>query len=156
MNDPHVVSLRYRVKTDKSVSYNKPPAVNVSGTAYDMTLNDDVLIVTMKEHHPTVGSAMARVRDHLRAWELQTALDMGRGYLEFEFEKADVIDRDPPQPGIVMGHAAVVLGRSRSAQRSSHTLRKQNIPIPRHGSVPHPWSKCFGIGIRCTSKAGIY
>ena len=130
MNDPHVVSLRYRVKTDKSVSYNKPPAVNVSGTAYDMTLNDDVLIVTMKEHHPTVGSAMARVRDHLRAWELQTALDMGRGYLEFEFEKADVIDRDPPQPGIVMGHAAVVFrALSVSATVESH-IAKAKYPDP--------------------------
>jgi hypothetical protein len=73
-----------------------------------MTLVDDVLTVTMKEHHPTVGSAMARVRDHLRAWEIQTALDIGRGYLAFEFDNPEVIDRNPPPPGTSSGHAAIV------------------------------------------------
>jgi hypothetical protein len=138
MNDPHVVSLRYRVKTDKSVSYNKPPAVNVSDTACDMTLVDDILTVTMKEHHPTVGSAMARVRDHLRAWELQTALDIGRGHLAFEFDNAVVIDRDPPPPGTATAHAAVMLAAVLVTATAEGHIAKGKYPDPPSGFLASP------------------
>jgi hypothetical protein len=146
MNDPHVVSLRYRIKTDKTVSYNNPPAVTVSEAAYDMTLVDDVLTVTMKEHHPTVGSAMARVRNHLRAWELQTAVDMGRGYLNFEFDNAEVIDRNPPPPGTSTAHMGIVgAAASFTATAECHIARAKYPDPPSRflasSTVEHLWNR---------------
>jgi hypothetical protein len=108
MNDPHVVSLRYRVKTDGSVSYNQAPEVTLDKSAYEMTLLDDVLTVRMKEHCPTVESAMRRVEDELKAWEIQAALDSGRGCLNFELEDAEVIDRNPPPPGTPSAATAAI------------------------------------------------
>jgi hypothetical protein len=102
MGDPHVVELRYRVKTGEGVSYNNPPPVTVKETFFEMTLADNLLTVMMVEHHPTVESARSRVRDYLRAWELQTELDVGPGHLEFEFDSAKVVDRNPPPPGTVL------------------------------------------------------
>ena len=128
MNDPHVVSLWYRVKTAETVSYNKPPAVTVNDSAYDMTLMDDVLTVTMKEHHPTVGSAMARVKGHLRAWELQTALDMGHGHLEFEFDNAEVVDRNPPPTGTQSVHLVTMSGSGSIQRNGQCTPHESNVP----------------------------
>ena len=105
MNDPHVNSLRYKLVTDSAISYKNPPPLKDENAAYSLTLEDGVLIVEMKEHHATIGSAMDQVANHLRAWELQTAVDKGPGRLRFEFLGADVVDRTPPAPGTHVLHA---------------------------------------------------
>jgi hypothetical protein len=102
MNDPHVTRLVYRLKTGEDCSYEDTPPLKVERPEFDATLEGGVLTVTMREHHPTVASAMERVGGFLRAWEIHVALEKGRGRLSFEFDRPEVIDRNPPPPGTVV------------------------------------------------------
>ena len=45
MNDPHVVSLRYRLVTDATVSYSSPPAITHETSTFKTILQNDVLTV---------------------------------------------------------------------------------------------------------------
>jgi hypothetical protein len=53
----------------------------------------------MREHFPAVEEARRVVEDFLRSWEINTALELGRGEMQFQFEDSHVIDRNPPPPG---------------------------------------------------------
>ena len=99
MRDPHVESLRYRLKTSETTNYENPPAVKVIRNEFECHLNDGVLICHMREHYPAVGEARRVVEDFLRSWEIKTALELGRGEMRFQFEDSHGIDRNPPAPG---------------------------------------------------------
>jgi len=99
MRDPHVESLRYRLKTFATTTYENPPAVKFIRDEFECHLNDGVLICHMREHYPTVGEAQRVVEDFLHSWEIKTALELGRGAMKFQFEDSHVIDRNPPPPG---------------------------------------------------------
>ena len=99
MRDPHVKSLRYKLKTHATTIYKNPPAVKVIRAEFECLLNDGVLTCHMREHYPAVGEARRVVEDFLHSWEIKTELEMGRGEMRFKFEDSQVIDRDPPPPG---------------------------------------------------------
>ena len=99
MRDPHVKSLRYKLKTHATTIYKNPPAVKVVRAEFECLLNDGVLTCHMREHYPAVGEARRVVEDFLHSWEIKTELEMGRGEMQFKFEDSQVIDRDPPPPG---------------------------------------------------------
>lgn len=99
MRDPHVVELRYRLVLDGGDEFRDPPPVERERDAFSVRLADDLLTVTMKEHHPTIDSARVRVDSFLQDWVISAALQYRRRQVSFEYEDADVIDRDPPPPG---------------------------------------------------------
>jgi hypothetical protein len=146
MSEKHVVSISYCVSSDKNISYNNPPAVNVSREAYDLMLADGILTVTMKEHHPTLGSAIERVRNELRAWEIQTALELGPGHIKFEYKDAEIVDLDPPPSGVPQVLSMdVACGLSLSVTADCH-IAKGRYPDPpsRFAASPmveHLWNR---------------
>lgn len=99
MRDPHVESLRYRLDTSETTTYENPPAVEVSRDEFECRLNDGVLTCRMREHYPTVEEARRVVDGFLRSWEIKAALELGRGEMRFQFEDSHMVDRDPPPPG---------------------------------------------------------
>jgi hypothetical protein len=99
MRDPHVESLRYRLKTPETTIYENPPAVKKIRKEFEYHLNNGVLTCHMREHYPAVGEARRVVEDFLRSWEIKTALELGRGEMQFQFEDSHVIDRNPTPPG---------------------------------------------------------
>jgi len=99
LRDPHVVELRYRLVLSGDDEFRDPPPVERERDAFSMRLADDLLTVTMKEHHSTVESAQARIGPFLQDWVISAALQYRRRQVSFEYEDADVIDRDPPPPG---------------------------------------------------------
>jgi len=99
MRDPHVESLRYRLKTSATTTYENPPAVKFIRDEFECHLNDGVLKCRMREHFPTVEEAQRVVEDFLHSWEIKTALELRRGAMKFQFEDSHVIDRNPPPPG---------------------------------------------------------
>ena len=99
MRDPHVVSLRYRVETDKTVRFDNPPPVERETKAFRMRLSDGTVTFEMKKHYASKETARECVEPYLRTWEVAAALSQGRKEIGFAFEKAEVVDRDPPPPG---------------------------------------------------------
>jgi hypothetical protein len=99
MNDPHVESLVYQLEVGEALTFRDPPPLDHDTEHFAVLLDNGTLTVSMKEHHPTIGSARERVDPFLRSWALDNDLLYGPGTLRFVYQKADVIDRNPPLPG---------------------------------------------------------
>jgi len=99
MRDPHVENLRYRLKTSATTIYKNPPAIKASRDEFVYDLNEGVLTCRMREHYPTVREARRVVEEFLHSWEIKTALELGRGEMQFEFKDSHLIDRNPLPPG---------------------------------------------------------
>ena len=99
MRDPHIESLRYRLKPSETTIYKNAPAVTANRSEFEYHLNDGILTCHMLEHYPTVREARRVVDDFLHSWEIKTALELEGGEMEFQFEDSHVIDRNPLPPG---------------------------------------------------------
>lgn len=99
MRDPHVEALYYRLETGQQLGFSNPPPMERETNAFSLRLADGQLKVRMKDHYATDIAARLAVEPYLRSWEIATALQHGPGAMTFVFERADVIDRDPPPPG---------------------------------------------------------
>jgi len=99
MRDPHVTCLRYRLVPSPTVTFDSPPAIEYTTEAFRVELKNGVAAFEMIEHHASEETAKKRVEEYLRAWEIDAALRFGLGEIHFDFNDADVIDREPPPPG---------------------------------------------------------
>ena len=59
MNDPHVESLVYELKTDETLRFANPDPVEGDAGGFVYRLADGVLAVTMKEHRRSTSSRAA-------------------------------------------------------------------------------------------------
>ena len=126
MRDPHVESLRYKLKTPATTIYENTPTVKVRHNEFECHLNDGVLTCHLREHFPAVKEARRVVENFLRSWEIKTALDLGHGEIQFQFEDSHIIDCNPPPPGspkTVKLSGTVVLTSSTSA--ILHLIRRK-------------------------------
>jgi len=98
MRDPHVVALHYRLVTGETLAFKNAPPVERATEAFRLRLADDRLAVEMKEHYATERQATEQVEPDLRAWEIDVALREEPGFMRFIFERAEVVDRNPPPP----------------------------------------------------------
>ncbi len=99
MRDPHVEALYYRLETGQQLAFSNPHPMEHETAAFSLRLADGQLKVGMKDHYATEGEARLAVKKYLRSWEIDTALQYGPEAMTFVFERADVVDRDPPPPG---------------------------------------------------------
>jgi len=95
MRDPHVQRLHYRVRTDTGLSFNDPDPLDDDTHFFTMRLSDDMVLFEMKKHCSTEEDAKRLVEPYLEAWEIYTGVQSGRKEFWFEFDHADIIDRDP-------------------------------------------------------------
>jgi hypothetical protein len=108
--DFHVVSLTYKLQPSDQVTYDSPTPVEFETEDVRFRLASGKLLCEMKGHISTAEEARAVVEPVLRAWEVDADLRWNRGELRFEFDAADIVDRSPRLPGVVRGHADVLLG----------------------------------------------
>jgi hypothetical protein len=104
MNDPHVVSLEYRlVVSEDIVRYIDPPPIPWNTLDFHAVLADGILTCKMIRHFASIQEARNVVEPYLRAWELEAALHQGHIELRFAYNnKAEIIDLNPvpsPPPG---------------------------------------------------------
>lgn len=96
MRDPHVVSLHYRLVPASTVSYSAP-MLEHEAPEFRMRLSESKIIFEMKHHYSATEEAQTVVERFLRAWEISALIDPG-DEIAFEFENAELVDRDPPPP----------------------------------------------------------
>jgi uncharacterized tellurite resistance protein B-like protein len=111
MRDPHVDKLFYKLKHDKSVEYNNPPAVEGKQKDYRYKLSQGTLQIEMLSHCSSVEDARNLVKPFLKAWEANILLKSGKNLLWFEFEDSEIIDRDPPSPGKAIRDCVTITSR---------------------------------------------
>lgn len=130
MNDPHVNTLFYSLKTPENTSYKECPPIVHEDTTHKFTLDGDTLVCELKVHFPDVKSARSLIDPELRAWELNAALDNGREEILFEYKNANVIDQNPPASNSVSIIAqSVECTLKVSADLKIH-VTKSNYPTP--------------------------
>ena len=100
MRDPHVEILRYRLETAGNIIYDQPPPVDIDYDEFSGRLERGILTCYMKEHHASIEAAREVVDRYLLGWEIDAALNLGRGAIRFIYNDAQVIDRNPPPLGV--------------------------------------------------------
>ena len=99
MRDPHVEALHYSVAAEGTTEYLDPEPLAIDHALGSFHITGSSLTVEPSEHFADQDEAIAAVDPFLRAWEVATDLDQGLGTIRFKFERASIIDRDPPPPG---------------------------------------------------------
>jgi hypothetical protein len=130
MRDPHVVSLRYRLETDKTVTFENPTPIEQETNEFIAQLENSILTCQMKEHYPSVQTAREVVDKFVQAWELDIALRFGRGEMWFVYEDAHLIDRDPHPPGSPQVVCASVIFNAETRTPGSLHNRLRRYPEP--------------------------
>jgi hypothetical protein len=98
MNDPHVETLLYQLRTSERVNFDKAAPLKAKRQGFAFTIDTDDLTVTMDEHYATESAAREAVEPILRAWEIHHALWAGSREISFAFDRSVIVDRDPPPP----------------------------------------------------------
>ena len=109
MNDPHVVSLLYRIDHDSSVDYSEAKPVEDAQTEFDVRVQDDEVEFTMRVHCASVKESRAIVDPYIRLWEFETSLERGRNSFNLRFVRPHIVDRNPESDAISVA-AHVELG----------------------------------------------
>lgn len=99
MRDPHIQTVHYAVGSGEGISYSNPESISFANHLGTFNLSKGKLEITPTEHFPDEDAARQAVEPFLRAWEMEADLTSNVGMIRFEFDRADVIDRDPLPPG---------------------------------------------------------
>jgi hypothetical protein len=141
MSHLHVARLVYRLKTDGTWTFEDPPKVERQTDAFFHRLEDDMLYISMREHHETAVSARTRVEKYLRSWEISAGLQYdSTSEMWFEFESAEVLDltehpRAPTgTPQVVVSLSAASMSIAALAATAHVTSRSYPNP-PDHFTV---------------------
>jgi hypothetical protein len=101
--DPHVQALYYRFKSLSDLdTFDK--AVPLSGALgdFEFTLESAVLVAHPRAHFPDRESARDALEPYLRSWERGAFLSSSNHRIEFEYDHADIVDRDRNPHNIVL------------------------------------------------------
>jgi hypothetical protein len=142
MNDPHIETLTYEVRTKESVvTFDDPPPLTGEANAFRYRLEGGILTVEMKEHHATAESARLVVEGFLRSWAMSAALGLDRMPMEFVFKEAKRIDRNPPprtSGNVYMGEVAFVGSGTLTATVVGIPPALKHYPVPPSGFRASP------------------
>jgi hypothetical protein len=113
VRDPHVQTLHYAVGSGEGISYRDPEAISFVNHLGAFDLFDGKLGIAPAEHFSEEKDARRAIEPFLRAWEMDADLRLHLGMIRFTFERAELVDRNPPSPGspqvIHMGVASLSL-----------------------------------------------
>ena len=106
MNDPHVVALLYSVEHDASVDYSEAQPLDCDHERFRIGVRDKQVRLELKEHYATEDAARNAVERYIRAWELEAGLCGQPGRFNLRFQRAEIVDRNPPPPtpGLIEMH----------------------------------------------------
>ena len=96
MNDPHVIALNYRIDHSDAIDYGAAKPIERDEPGFRLTVEDDKVRFELKQHYATEDHAREALSDYIRLWEFDTTLRFSNpDAFRLEFEKAEIIDRNP-------------------------------------------------------------
>jgi hypothetical protein len=126
MNDPHVETLFYRIEHSEGVDYSKEPLLELPEPKFTIYIENKSARIDMRDHYAAEQDARDVVEPFLRLWELTAALNRSPGQWQFFYDRANVIDRNPPS-GTVLSSAA---GQLTLTGGRVHVVVSANYPPP--------------------------
>lgn len=128
MNDPHVVALLYRVEHGKTVDYSEAEPLVCDELGFRLEVKDDRARFELKEHYATEEEARNAIDNFIRNWESDAGLKRGPDTFRLEFEKGEIIDRNP-----ATGNTSLRSTASLGGLKASGTL---SIFVPNYPTPP--------------------
>ena len=98
MNDPHVVALVYRIGHGKSVDYSEAKPLVHDAPAFRLEVKDNQARFELKAHYATEEEARSAIKDYIDDWEFDACLEHGPDCLRLQFDRPEIVDRNPPPP----------------------------------------------------------
>ena len=92
---PCVKALYYIVEHDPSIDYSRAEPLCRQEPSFDVSVEDEKVCFTMRQHHPTEAEAQDAVSAYIAAWEFEAGLKYGPNKFHLRFEYADIEDRNP-------------------------------------------------------------
>ena len=141
MNDPHVVALLYSIEHDSSVDYSEAGRIEHEEEPFRVTIEDKVVRFELKDHYAREDAAREAVESYIRCWELDTALRGRPGQFNLKFDRAEIVDRNPPPPtpGVVNISAHIRAGDATVRATVTVTTPKP-YPSPPSGVTLDPYN----------------
>jgi hypothetical protein len=99
MRDPHVTRLYFQITAEEGIAYRNPAPLSFTNNLGKFETQKQYLIVEPTEHFASEDEARTVIEAYLRSWEIEGDLAFDLGAIRFVFERAEVIDRNPPPPG---------------------------------------------------------
>lgn len=96
MNDPHVVSVHYKLVFGEGMRY-EPPATRVTYTlqGFVLSLQDDRVTLWPQAHYSSREEVRAACDPLLDAWQLTIAVDLSFIDVRLKYERTEIEDRAP-------------------------------------------------------------
>ena len=107
MNDPHVVTLHYKVEHNSSIDYSSTEPLEYHYDTFDVRVEDKDVRFSMHDHFATEREARNAVDDFIRSWELDATLMRGPNAFNLRFFQSESEDRNPT-PGVICVQAGPV------------------------------------------------
>jgi hypothetical protein len=128
-----IYNLRLR---EPQARFNSPSPRVDSLDGFVVELDDERATIRMTAHCADVADARAVVEPVLASWEASAALQGRR--IVFEFERANVVDRDPPAGEIGVSQSDYVVATMRLSGSAEEEFLVGQYPPPPHGFVASP------------------
>lgn len=132
MNDPHVQALIYRVDHDSSVDYEQASPLEEDRPNFRVRVEENRARFEMKDHYATVPEARAIIQPFIDQWEFEASLRGGPGKFSLNFERPEIIDRQPT-PGVISVAAHFSAGAPTASV--SVTVSKEYPSSPWKGAI---------------------
>ncbi|MEQ8966765.1 MAG: hypothetical protein RID91_13130 [Azospirillaceae bacterium] len=143
MNDPHVARLRYRIEHSDSVDFNKAEPLVHETELFELRVEAGAACFDMKEHFATEAEAREAVAPFITAWELDADLHDATDRFRLEFDRAEVIDRQPT-PGVIHVDGltiAIELGGDVKVHVGRHSYPKPGAHLSVNPTVELMWDR---------------
>lgn len=127
MQDPHVVSVTYKVVAYEGVNYQNASDLVWGNDDFDITISKNSLVAKPKKHFDSVEMVRKVIEPLLLSWEIDAGLRSARQEISFVFDKAEIVDRNP-SPGNVINAVSSFI--SLSSMEVNPTVSKGKYPEP--------------------------
>ena len=99
MNDPHVVTLEYRIQHGPVIDWSRAAPLNLEEDSFDLQAENGRIRFNLKDHYASEAEARLAVEAHyIPNWEFHVGLARGPNVFKLRFDRATIVDRNPP-PG---------------------------------------------------------
>ena len=99
MPDPYVKALIYWIWHGRLTDYDNPQPVSFEETDFDVQVENRKVTFTFKKEFETEKQAREAVRHYINEWEFSAGLEHGPDAFRLHFEKAVVMEKNPPVSG---------------------------------------------------------
>lgn len=136
MNDPHVVSLVYRIEHNESIDYSNAESLDRDEPGFRLSVMNGKARFEMKDHFSSFEEAEKAIAIYKRAWEFDAQLVIGPDSFSLVLDRqaSEIIDRSPT-PGCVSVRSVEWLLVTESAQI---TVSPPEYPAPPSDIIPNP------------------